>query len=433
MYTIIYGISSPTELFLKSSINTGNNLFACTDGGESYKGTQALSLEDLALVPHDQIDRIIICSMFVSEICNGLREKGLPLERTYFFDHTKKKLIHYNALLAKQVSSEDILYAVYDLSVHLACFDVINFVVLAEIARIEQHKTHIQFILVHDRSTAGENFNTLRFHDADDYAWRIEKIVKTVFTCVPSYISITEFPFKEDAFIFLATKENVFPESYYTNKKSPAINTLLLRSVPLKYDMSVLSAPLVGKNLAASFLNSLPDNKKIIVITLREYEAQPKRNSDIAQWSAFLDSLDLTIYCPVIIRDTYQSTEKPDDRLKKYIHCPQASMDFCVRLALYELAYINMGVSSGPNYSISFVKGARSIIFQMIDENNPASSSWTAKRSGLEIGKDFFFNDSKLQMTIWEKDDLNHLQHAFDILVARINTLTKINPQQAGQ
>jgi hypothetical protein len=124
------------------------------------------------------------------------------------------------------------------------------------------------------------------------------------------------------------------------------------------------------------------------------------------------------------VRDAELGAEPASPVLQKYIHFPLASLDFTLRLALYEKAYINMGVSCGPNYGISFIKGARSIIFQMTDDDNPANSTLTAQRSGLSIGEDFFFNDNKLQKTIWKKDDCEHLYNAFEQLLALINNKT---------
>ncbi len=419
MVTIVYGLNSPAHAFIKSAYNTGNNIFACTAGNEEFSGQRAISLAELSQMDINSIERIVICSMFFSEICQSLASYQIPLQKVYFFDHTRTVLIPYEQVVEQQILPSDILYAVYDLSVHLACYDVFNFVVLADVERRKQHKKFIHFLIVHDRSYH-QPMNALLFHEQHDHAWRIDKILKAVCACVPSKLAIAEFAFKQELTDFLVHKEAVFPSAYKTQHFGPVLNTLALKQALLSHRLSVLSAPQNAKNIVSQFLATLPANTKPVVITLREYGSQPKRNSDIEQWAKFLQQLDLQQYCPVIIRDTYHNSEQPDPRLSQFVHFPQAALDFTIRLALYERAYINMGVSCGPNYGISFIQGARSIIFQMTDEDNPANSSLTAQRSGLEIGQDFFFNDSPLQKTVWQKDDCEQMQAAFWQLVALI-------------
>lgn len=419
MYTIIYGLNSPAHAFLKSTYNTGNNIFACTSGNEEFAGQQAKSLQDIAQMNMDDIERIVICSMFFSEICQSFSEHQIPLEKVHFFDHTRTLLLPHHQVIERQVQPSDILYAIYDLSIHLACFDVFNFAVLAEVERLKQNKRFIHFLIVHDRSYSNP-MSSILFHEHHDHSWRIDKILKAVFACLPTKLAIAEFAFKEDLQSFIEHKEAVFPIAYKTQQRGPVLNTLSLKQALLTHSLSVLSAPQNAKNIVSQFLATLPTNTKPVVITLREYGSQPKRNSDIEQWAKFLQQLDLQQYCPVIVRDTYHNAQLPDPRLSQFIHFPQAALDFTIRLALYERAYINLGVSCGPNYGISFIKGARSIIFQMTDEDNPANSSLTAQRSGLEIGADFFFNDSALQKTIWHKDDCEQIVSAFQQLVAHI-------------
>ncbi|PCK33412.1 hypothetical protein [Pseudoalteromonas piscicida] len=424
MLTVVYGLNSPAKAFINSKHNSGNNVFACTSGQEQFEGQQSISLIDLAQIPDNQIERIVICSNFFSEICKSFDEHNIPLEKVFFFDHTRSRLLSYDQVISSEVRYENILYAVYDLSTHLPCFDVFNFAVLAEIERQRLSMQHIHFIILHNRESKDTiSQSPMLFHEPHDFAWRIDKVVKAVLSCIPSHIAISEFPFRDDAIEYLKNKENIFPSEIKTNGFSPAINTRSLKNVAENVDLSVLQAPINAKKIVNQFLQSIEPSLKPVVITLREYDSQPKRNSDIAQWAQFLNNIDHNKYCPIIVRDTYLSSQQPDERLKNFIHFPHASIDFTIRLALYEQAYINMGVSCGPNYGISFIKGAKSIIFQMTDEDNPANSSLTAIRSGLEIGKDFFFNDSDLQMTIWEKDNAPWLLKTFNALVAKIEAL----------
>ncbi len=148
MYTVIYGINETTTLFLNSRFNKGSNIFACTKGGESYQGEPSLSLEQLVKMNRNEIDRVVICSEFVAEISANLINNGFTLEQLYFFDYHKKIPVPLTDISLSSVSKNNTLYAFYDLSFNLPCYDVTVFCVLAELKRKSLGLDHIHFVVV---------------------------------------------------------------------------------------------------------------------------------------------------------------------------------------------------------------------------------------------------------------------------------------------
>lgn len=77
------------------------------------------------------------------------------------------------------------------------------------------------------------------------------------------------------------------------------------------------------------------------VITLREAEYWPQRNSNIDEWIKFAKTLDGRV---IFLRDT----AKAYIPIEGFETCPTASLDLNVRLALYRQAKMNFFVTNGP-------------------------------------------------------------------------------------
>lgn len=77
------------------------------------------------------------------------------------------------------------------------------------------------------------------------------------------------------------------------------------------------------------------------VITLREADYWPQRNSNLSEWVRFAETLDRRV---IFVRDTAKASEEIDG----FEICQQASVDLHKRLALYRMARMNFFVTNGP-------------------------------------------------------------------------------------
>ena len=420
MFTVVYGLTSSARMFMNSSYNTGNNIFACTKGNEIFDSEHSLSLLELADVDKNSISRVVICSEFVSDIIISLIGIGFDIQNLYFFNHMNENLVSCTTQIIPKIDIDDVLYAFYDLACNLPCYDATTFVVLAEQQRIVEKKKYIQFVIVPDRSNKHLGINV--YHSNDDASWRIEKIVKPLFYSIESCVGTHELLIKEQASLYKNQKISCYPIDYLENNRAVGSDfKAIKRFRELGVELSQLSPPNQAKLLVEQYISSISKGRKVITITFREYWANPEhRNNSIDDWILFLRKLDKAKYCPVVIRDTYYCTMPFPEDIENINYFPLASIDLHLRLALYQSAYINMGVESGPMYPISYLKNACSIIFRQVIEDIPNLSTRTNIMHGFTVGENHYFNDNDSQINVWGKDVFERISSEFERLVTRL-------------
>lgn len=85
------------------------------------------------------------------------------------------------------------------------------------------------------------------------------------------------------------------------------------------------------------------------VITLREAEHHPGRNSKVEEWIRFARTLPGRV---IFVRDTAKAHEPIDG----FETCPEASVDVHKRMALYGMARMNFSVCTGPIMLAAFTR-----------------------------------------------------------------------------
>lgn len=159
-------------------------------------------------------------------------------------------------------------------------------------------------------------------------------------------------PSRERAIDFLT--ESRFPDGYNVRNPKPAhsIGKLLFnrKVVPLRptdeHWQTLVEDYLTGENL--------------VVITIRECQKQNRRNSNIAEWIKVADWLKTQGLEPIFVPDT----ENPDREFGTHRVSKKACMDVQYRLALYEKAHLNLGVMSGPMFSMVMISARPFLIFR---------------------------------------------------------------------
>ena len=86
-------------------------------------------------------------------------------------------------------------------------------------------------------------------------------------------------------------------------------------------------------------------SRRVVTITLRRYGYMPRRNSNLLAWIVFARGLDATRYCPVFIPDTNDTIEGLPKELRDFLVFPEAAWNIPLRMALYERAFLNLGVN----------------------------------------------------------------------------------------
>lgn len=177
-------------------------------------------------------------------------------------------------------------------------------------------------------------------------------------------------------------------------------------------DVPVLRATDMARATAASWFHGGP---RPVVITLREAEHWPHRNSNLEAWLAFAHDLKRRGERVVFVRDTATAREKLPDL--SFEVCPAASVNVDMRMALYEQAKCAMFVSNGPAMLATFSHVPYLNFVSLIpDDAYPCNRPGFFTRSyGIPDGGQFPWARPD-QRIIWGMDSYENLHAAWDAL-----------------
>jgi len=226
------------------------------------------------------------------------------------------------------------MMACYDLARCPPTFDVVAWLVLAELERIKRGEEHIDVKLLAGPN-GGFRVNTLWPNSVEGRQALLENIVIPMCYLLPSVKSVETVEFKERS-----KYQGQFGYGHYLISLKNIVKGMKAGCRPLRsrhdwvdpYDEDWMHAPpAIG----------LP----IVTITLRESDHHPRRNSKLNEWLKVADALQARKYRVIIIRDTEKATEPLDELFET---SEEASVDLPFRAALYTAAVMNLGVSNGP-------------------------------------------------------------------------------------
>ncbi|MGV8108367.1 hypothetical protein [Methanospirillum sp.] len=264
-----------------------------------------------------------------------------------------------------QTKSSHTLYAFYDFAVAPATFDIVTFLVLAEIARKNDCCDRIHLIIVpgHDsgfRTGDLERYNERSWnntkYDYDYLKWRLDNIVIPCCSLLPTCTDISVFSTREEALKFERTfAGKKFPNNYSVYYPDSIIPNdgyhhvkFLFELIRQKNEMPNLKAPKYGIDIVSTWIRQHCGQRKLITITLRESPYTKERNSNLKEWVRFIRSLDEKIYFPVIIRDSEEAMNPLPTELVGLTIFPEAPFNVHLRAAVYQLSYLCLSVSNGP-------------------------------------------------------------------------------------
>lgn len=413
---VLYGNGASARGFLTSDFSEYQVIAIATETPKinQFEGLDIIATEDIARI---EFDIVIVASWAIHEITERLSRIGIGKEKILWFQHHKHRLLpwgHPDFFQShEEVAQEQILYAVYDMNVARATYDIIGFLCLAECARLERGLSAIHVIIV---NASNNEFNRARWglQNKNEHEWRIQHILVPCCALLPSCKGVSKTVTRAEVNKLINTTKNVFPFNY--NESQPVIEyefDLLFNRVNRGQEIAHLRATQEALNLVSKSLSRLnPENKKLITVSLRESTSKPLRNSKKDQWLAFLEWLDKEQYLPIVIPDTENAFLSPDDGFREYLCLDVAAFNVEFRMALYELSYLNLGVNNGPIHLCALSKNCDYIMYKQVVEHYPHSSSKSFIDRGFTIGGGFP-GAGKRQKFVWEDDDFQVLKHHF--------------------
>lgn len=151
-----------------------------------------------------------------------------------------------------------------------------------------------------------------------------------------------------------------------------------------------------------------------VTITLREAKHWPHRNSNIAAWLRFADDLKAAGEHVIFVRDT----AKADLPLPGEFTYPEAATDLHARMALYEVAKCNLFVGNGPG-SLAWFGDRPWLQFMALTDDEhpykPLTRGWFKKFNGIAEGEQWPWS-LPTQRIVWQADTYENLCAAWAAL-----------------
>jgi hypothetical protein len=124
------------------------------------------------------------------------------------------------------------------------------------------------------------------------------------------------------------------------------------------------------------------------------------------------------------VRDTDRSFGPPPPELAGFILFDPAAIKLGLRMALYERAYLNLGVNNGPMGLCWLNTNARYITFKILTSGAPQTTVDYMRFLGFEIDRSLPFATPS-QKWVWEDDDA-------EIIAREFGAMEKILAQELG-
>lgn len=413
---IVYGTGASARFFIKH-YRSKYNIVAVADDSNQEKSFESIEIVNSTVAKSIPHDAIIVASWAIEAICSRLSSFGFELDKVYWFQHHKNKIVsqdHYEASSKFSCPEKsEILYAFYDLNVSYATFDILAFICQADISRERLGCKSVHFVIV---SAEQNDFNEAYkgIVNIEEHAWRKRQMLIQSAALLPTCSGYTMTSCREEARELAASTSNIFPSDYDVDHPEQQWEfNFLFDLTRMGIETSRLRATSQSINYVNQYLQkNNPQSKKVITITLREYDVKCKRNSNIKEWIKFVEYLDFDEYFPVIVPDTekYFDTEL-------WQGIAHVFSDVCfnveLRMALYELSYLNMGVNNGPLHLCAMSPECRYLMFKLIVNDYPHASEESFIKRGFSIGGSFP-GAKPNQKFVWEDDSFEVLKFHFE-------------------
>jgi hypothetical protein len=311
------------------------------------------------------------------------------------------------------------VYVFYDLEVSPITYDYCWALALGELKRRESGLEHVHIVLVpgNNDGLRKEEKSYEKIITQDSRKWRIYNMLLPMVDFLPHTSGFTYCVSRQQARIISAKAKNFVPSMY---SEALPNTTTFKQQIAEGKDLRCFSATSQGLVHIDEWLNKFVVDRKVITITIREYDYMPARNSNISEWQKFAAGLDRSKYAVVLVPDTNKAWVESDHGFVDCYSFIPATWNIHLRMALYERAYLNLGINSGPLSLCSLTKRCNHIMFRMlthgVSQSSPEFMSWL----GFKIGESLPFA-GPTQKWVWEDDTCEIIQREFDLMCDKLS------------
>ena len=319
----------------------------------------------------------------------------------------------------------DTLVAFYDLQVSPVTYDFAWFLVAADLERRRRQMARLHVVVVSGETWASgpESAEYLSVVNAGARRQRLFDILIPLTELMPSVGGVTAIEDRAVADRFWDSAHGrVFPADY-----SPALPYL---SVPFPMmvtgaaqngeDVPSLCVPEAACRWVETWRSQFCGGRPLVTITIRDFDYQPKRNSNIADWVAFGGELRSEGFAVAVVPDMGRSLDSR--AMGQFGDLPvliEPAWHLIFRAALYEAAAVNLGVNTGPMALNWLNRRCKYISFKMVLDDEQGSSIEFQRSLGLDPSEPFPFAKPH-QVLCMDADELPVLRREFSVLWGRL-------------
>lgn len=328
---------------------------------------------------------------------------------------------------AKQPSG--LLVAVYDFALSRVSFDFFGFLVMAELKRREKGLEGVHLVLV---PADGDGFHPNLQYGLDQKKWRLKNIIIDGCWLLPSCRQLSVYQDREQARAAIAgLRGPVFPDGYSIENPVPQWqNGWSIIEAHKGNDPRVLEASAQAHAYIAEWRRAHAGERPLVSLTLREASHNAQRNVELSTWIEFAGWLENEGYFPVLVRDTETALLPKPAELGKLADFPAAAFNLDLRMALYEAAFLNLGVTNGPGQLCNYSQVTRSLTFVTGEWMDVEPTPMLGSAVDRDESPAFL---SKYQRWIWKKPELEILKMEFDKMARTLNGIGEASAQPSDE
>jgi tetratricopeptide (TPR) repeat protein len=321
---------------------------------------------------------------------------------------------------------DETLYAFYDLEICTVTFDFFSFLLRAELFRKTRGFKRMLIVFV---PGSHEGFRMMHL-DGDASRWRMRNIHVPGCSLVGSVCGVVHCEDRAQARVIEEANQGaIFPPGYTTKivdsqlANDVMIDAFMFSGLVAEFvkgaEIPVLTPNAGARAWVERWVTAHCGDRRPVVITLREARYDPLRNSNVSAWARFASELDREKYAPVIVRDTDGVFDPVPGVLKQHDICTAASLDVHIRMALYEVAHLNLLVNNGPLAFCYLNPKVRYLVFKHLTSGETQEGRATFAVYGIPL-----FGQTPLstraQHNAWKDDTYENITEEFTKLSAYI-------------
>jgi hypothetical protein len=323
----------------------------------------------------------------------------------------RKKMIFSRAVAVE----DNLLYSVYDLKIAPITYNITEFLMNSELEAAMTGKEGFVVVFVPNDEEAAYGYEEYdAVIDSDNKIWRFQNILLPLTINSPKCKGIFVLPNRSSIFSFLKNHK-VYPSLY------DGINLRMFSESGLYGNLNRpgvtqgLKAPIQGCKYIQNWIQEMDIRVPIVTITLRQFGFDKARNSKISEWSRVSKHILESGFFPVIIPDTDKALVSNELFKDSYIFT-ECAWNMGLRMALYELSFLNLFVPNGPGQLATFMPNCSYIMMNALPEGSVITTESFIKNRGMEVGENYRWATPE-QRQIFKPDTYENIICEFDRFV----------------